>query len=428
MTALAGTEATRSQRGNRVMFFFALTEGIRGALSSIRAHAFRSFLTTLGIIIGVAAVIATVSIIQGLSFTINQQFEGLGSNSITIQSFTPFEDRIQGRRSRLTERDFDFVRFRTDGVESITPVLYSQNGLGQIRFGAQTAFGQVLGTTHTFRDVAQYFMSQGRFISDSDNTTRRRVAVVGETIVEDLNLPEDPIGEFVQINGEWIRIIGVLEPKGEILGQSRDNLVITPFTTMVSLMGNVTQPDIRIQLALADGEEVDVVAERIRRLLRSARSLGPGDEDDFRIQTPEQLTSTFNTIIGTATAVMGGIVGISLLVGGIGIMNIMLVSVTERTREIGICKAIGAKRHHILLQFLLEALMLCLLGGVVGLAFGYGIGALAARLIPGMPAAYTPLWAVAVALGFSLLVGLVFGILPAAKAANLDPITALRYE
>ena len=415
-------------RGGRVMFLFALTEGVRGALSSIRAHAFRSFLTTLGIIIGVAAVIATVSIIQGLSYTINQQFEGLGSNSITVQSFTPFEERIQGRRSRLTERDLDVIRFRAEGIESITPVLYSQTGLGQIRYGAQTAFGQVLGTTHTYRDVAQHFMSQGRFISDSDNQTRRRVAVIGQDIVEDLDLPDDPIGEFIQINGEWIRITGVLESKGEILGQSQDNLVITPFSTMVSLMGNLTLPDIAIQLTLADVDELSAVAERIRRLLRSTRNLAPGAEDDFRIQTPEQLTSTFNTIIGTATAVMGGIVGISLLVGGIGIMNIMLVSVTERTREIGICKAIGAKRHHILLQFLLEALMLCVLGGVVGLAFGYGIGALAASLIPGKPAAYTPLWSIAVALGFSLLVGLVFGILPAAKAASLDPISALRYE
>jgi putative ABC transport system permease protein len=410
------------------MFLFALTEGVRGALSSIRAHAFRSFLTTLGIIIGVGAVIATVSIIQGLSYTINQQFEGLGSNSVTIQSFTPFEERIQGRRSRLTERDLDAVRFRIEGIESITPVLYSQTGLGQIRYGGQTAYGQVLGTTHTYRDVAQHYMSQGRFISESDNQTRRRIAVIGQDIVDDLNLPDNPVGEFIELNGEWIRVAGVLEPKGEILGQSRDNLIITPFSTMISLRGNLTLPDIGIQLTLSDAEELPAVAERIRRLLRSTRNLGHGDEDDFRIQTPDQLTSTFNTIIGTATAVMGGVVGISLLVGGIGIMNIMLVSVTERTREIGICKAIGAKRHHILLQFLLEALMLCLLGGVVGLGIGYGIGALAATLIPGMPAAHTPIWAIAVALGFSLLVGLVFGILPAAKAAKLDPISALRYE
>jgi putative ABC transport system permease protein len=170
------------------------------------------------------------------------------------------------------------------------------------------------------------------------------------------------------------------------------------------------------------------IAQTITRLLRDAHNLERDEEDDFRIQTAEQLQDTFDSILNTVTVVMTGIVGISLLVGGIGIMNIMLVSVTERTREIGICKAIGAKRHHILLQFLLEALVLCLLGGLVGLAIGYGIGAIAASLIPGFPDAHTPWWAVALALGFSAAVGVVFGILPAAKAANLDPISSLRYE
>ena len=175
--------------------------------------------------------------------------------------------------------------------------------------------------------------------------------------------------------------------------------------------------------------ELDNISATITRLLRSAHNLGKDEEDDFRIQTAQQLQDTFESILNTVTVVMSGIVGISLLVGGIGIMNIMLVSVTERTREIGICKAIGAKRHHILLQFLLEALVLCLLGGLIGLVFGYGIGALAASLIPGLPAeAYTPWWAVVLALGFSAVVGVVFGMLPAAKAANLDPISSLRYE
>jgi putative ABC transport system permease protein len=177
-----------------------------------------------------------------------------------------------------------------------------------------------------------------------------------------------------------------------------------------------------------DLSELDNINATITRLLRSAHNLPEGEEDDFRIQTAEQLQNTFESILNTVTVVMSGIVGISLLVGGIGIMNIMLVSVTERTREIGICKAIGAKRHHILLQFLLEALVLCLLGGLVGLAIGYGLGALAASFIPGFPSAHTPWWAVALALGFSALVGVVFGILPAAKAANLDPISSLRYE
>jgi putative ABC transport system permease protein len=242
-------------------------------------------------------------------------------------------------------------------------------------------------------------------------------------------LPSDPVGEFVQINGEWLKVIGLMEAKGEILGQSQDNRVLIPYSTMQSLSGNRANPDIQIQLTVADLTQMDGMIAQMTRLLRDAHNLQSDAADDFRIQTAEQLQDTFDTILTNVTVVMAGIVGISLLVGGICIMNIMLVSVTERTREIGICKAIGAKRHHILLQFLLEALVLCLLGGFIGLVIGYGVGALAASLIPGFPAdAYTPWWAVALAIGFSAFVGIVFGMLPAAKAANLDPITSLRYE
>ena len=425
-----GTERRGPGRRPSARFpvWFAAAEGARAALGSIRAHGFRSFLTALGIVIGVASVIAMVSIIQGLSYTIGQQFQGLGSNSVTVQSYTAFEDQLQGRRARLTPEDLDLIRFRVGGISSITPIMYSPQGQSQVRYGSQTATAQILGTTYSFQHIGQYFSEHGRFLSDSDNDTRRRVAVIGEQVREDLSLPENPVGEFVQMQGEWLKIIGLLEAKGEIFGQSQDNRVLIPYSTMVSLQGNQRRPDIQIQLAIADLDELPVIAQTIGRLLRNAHNLGPDDEDDFRIQTADQLQETFDSILNTVTVVMGGIVGISLLVGGIGIMNIMLVSVTERTREIGICKAIGAKRHHILLQFLLEALVLCLLGGLVGLALGYGIGAVAASLIPGFPDAFTPWWAVAIALGFSGGVGVVFGILPAAKAANLDPISSLRYE
>ena len=429
--SLAATEGRRvrhKRHASPYPLWFAGTEGVRAALHSIRAHAFRSFLTTLGIVIGVASVIAMVSIIQGLSYTIGQQFQGLGSNSITVQSYTPLRERLQGRLARLTPQDLDLISYRVDGIESITPIMYLPQAQAEIRYGSESTTSQVIGTTYSFQDVGQYYSKYGRFLSDSDNKTRRRVAVIGEQVREDLSLPENPVGKYVQINGEWVKIIGLLEPKGEILGQSLDNRVFLPFSTMQSLRGNQVQPDIQIQLTVANAANIDSIVRVIERLLRTAHKLQPDVDDNFRIRTAEQLQSTFTTILTNVTVVMAGIVGISLLVGGIGIMNIMLVSVTERTREIGICKAIGAKRHHILLQFLLEALMLCLLGGVAGLIIGYGIGALAASLIPGFPAAHTPLWAIFLALGFSLLVGVVFGILPAAKAANLDPISSLRYE
>ena len=412
----------------RFPVWFAAAEAVRAALGSIRAHGFRSFLTTLGIVIGVASVIGMVSIIQGLSFAIGEQLQGLGSNGITVQSYTPVIQRLQGRRARLTQEDLDLISYRVDGIDSITPIMYSQGGQSRIRYGSRTALAWVLGTTYSFQDIGGYFSRNGRFLSDSDNRTRRRVAVIAEQTRQDLGLPENPVGEFIQVNGEWLRIIGLPEPKGEILGQQLDNRVMIPYSTMASMLGNQRSPDIQIQLTVADLNEMDTVVRLIARLLRNAHDLQPDEPDDFRIQTAEQVRATFDTIIDTMTIAMGGIVGISLLVGGIGIMNIMLVSVTERTREIGICKAIGATRQHILLQFLIEALFLCLLGGLAGLVAGYGIGAVAASFIPGFPAAHTPVWAIALALGFSLAVGMIFGILPAVKAANLDPISALRYE
>jgi putative ABC transport system permease protein len=423
-----GGPPTRPRTSARYPMWFAASEAVRAALGSIRAHAFRSFLTTLGIVIGVASVIAMVSIIQGLSFTIGQQFQGLGSNSITVQSYTALADALQGRLARLTEEDFDLIRFRVPGISSITPIMFVQNAQSQVRYGSQTTTAQILGTTYSYQTVGQYYSARGRFLSDSDNDTRRRVAVIGPQIRDELSLPEDPIGEFVQIQGEYLKIIGLLEPKGEILGQSQDNRVLLPYATMASLQGNQRRPNIAIQLTISDIGDLENIRQTISRLLRTSHKLAKDAEDDFRIQTPAQLQETFNSILNTVTVVMAGLVGISLLVGGIGIMNIMLVSVTERTREIGICKAIGAKRHHILLQFLLEALTLCLLGGLAGLVIGYGLGAVAASLIPGFPSAHTPWWAVALALGFSAAVGVVFGILPAAKAANLDPISSLRYE
>jgi putative ABC transport system permease protein len=430
MSAVAPSTERRGPRARKVVktrfpIWFAASEGARAAFASIRAHAFRSFLTTLGIVIGVASVIAMISIIQGLSAMIGEQFAGLGANGVTVSPFTSREAFLAGRIARLTEADYNLIRYRVEGIESITPIMQTQ---GQVRSGSKATATQVVGSTYAYQEVAQYYTSLGRFISDSDNETRRRVAVIGEQVRTDLSLPDDPIGEYIQFNGEWLRIIGLLEEKGEIFGQSQDNQLIVPFNTLASLQGNQRQRDLWIRLTISDLSELDNINATITRLLRQAHNLGRGEEDDFRVQTAAQLQDTVEGILNTVTVVMSGIVSISLLVGGIGIMNIMLVSVTERTREIGICKAIGAKRHHILLQFLLEALVLCLFGGLIGLAFGYAIGALAASFIPGFPPAYTPWWAVALALGFSGAVGVVFGILPAAKAANLDPITSLRYE
>lgn len=407
--------------------FFAIFESARSAMISVMAHGFRSFLTTLGIVIGVTGVIAVVSLTDGMRTSVSQQFSALGTNSLTIRSYTPFQDQMKGIRARLTSSDLELIERRVNGIASITPILPATRS-AQIKYGSQTAFSQILGTTYAYQDVGQFNIAAGRFIADSDNQTRRRVVVIGDSVRENLSLPENPVNQYVELGGEWFKVVGLLESKGEMMGFNQDDIALVPFSTMESIQGSRTLTDIQIQLSISDTSDVDTVSAQVKTLLRNAHGLNTEDDDDFMIQTPDQLMDTVDTIISMVTVVIGGIVSISLLVGGIGIMNIMLVSVTERTREIGICKAIGAKRHHILLQFLIEAMFLSLLGGIIGLALGYGLGVLIANLIPSFPPASIPLWSVVLALGFSGFVGVVFGILPAAKAANLDPIDALRYE
>ncbi len=408
---------------------FSFIESFRSAINSIRAHGFRSFLTTLGIIIGVSSTIAVVSVIQGLSYSINKQFEGFGANSISIRSNTPRNERLKGKIARITADDLEMIRKNAEGIEFITPILGSNvGGTSALKYQGNQAFGQISGSTYSYQDVQDINIKYGRFLSYSDNQSRRKVLIIGEKLREDLELPDNPVGEFVNFAGEWLKVIGLAESKGAFFGFSQDNFAVLPYSTMQGLNGNLLEPDIFLQLQLKDINNLTPIKTRLTHILRKQHHLKKAQQDDFKIETPEQLTSGISKLISTMTIVLGGIVSISLIVGGIGIMNVMLVSVTERTREIGICKAIGAKRHHILLQFLIEAVVLSVLGGIVGIALGFGLGALAAASIPGFPPANVPFWAVAVAFGFSAFVGILFGILPAAKAANLDPIDALRYE
>jgi len=408
---------------------YMLLESLRSALESIRAHGFRSLLTSLGIIIGVTSVIAVVSIVQGLSYTVNAQFAGLGGNSLTVRSYTPFKQQLQGHLAKLQDSDMEAIAARIDGISHMTPVLFTQTGTqGAVSYRSQAAFTRVFGIGSSYLEVNSVYPQQGRFFTREDDVRRRLVCAIGVDIIDNLEMPDKVVGEYFRVGGEWCKVVGVMEKRGELLGFSQDDFVLLPYGTAKRILGGSRDLDIQIQLLVDDISRQDEVRERIRRVLRQEHGLKPGQPDDFKVQTAEQLTESFNTVINTITAVSAGIVGISLLVGGIGIMNIMLVSVTERTREIGILKALGATRRDILLQFLIEALVLCMIGGLVGVLIGFGLGAGVATLLPGFPEAHVPLWAVSLSFGFCAVVGVIFGIVPAAKAAQLNPIDALRYE
>ena len=405
---------------------YAFSEALRAAVAAVSAHRLRSFLTSIGIVIGVASVITVVSLIQGMSQMIGKQFEGLGSNTVSVKARNEFKDVLRGKVNALRFDDVDQLRSHVDGIRDLCPV-FSPGG-AEVRVGSTTAFAHVFATSPSYQDVHQRYAQSGRFLSESDETNARRVAVIGEKLIETLHLPPNPIGEFVFFSNEWFKIVGVMEKRGEIFGISQDDYVIIPYKTGRSIIGNDKKPNIVINVSVDASAQMDEVKRQIEATMRSSHRLAPDATDDFEIVASDQLAKSFSQVSDTVTLVMGGIVGIALLVGGIGIMNIMLVSVTERTREIGICKAIGARSSDIMMQFLLEAVMLALLGGVIGLALGYALGSGIAMLIPGFPSAYVPWWAVAVSLLFSSGVGIVFGVIPASKAARLDPIEALRYE
>ncbi|MGH8372992.1 MAG: ABC transporter permease [Gammaproteobacteria bacterium] len=407
---------------------YTFLESLYSALQAIRANAFRSFLTTLGIIIGVMAVITVVSLIQGFSNSVTSEFKGLGANGLTIRSYLPRKDRLAGKVAKITPDDLLAIQHDVTGISNLSPFLVLGQFGGAVKYRNQATNSIIIGATPSYALANSQYPDTGRFITPNDDLRHRHVAVIGQTLIKKLHLPDRPLGQYLQVSGQWFKIVGVLHSRGQILGFDQDNRIIIPYGTAHGVLGAATIPDIFIQLTVNNSKQLAAVTDRISQILRRNHHLKPKQDDDFKVQTADQLLGTFTTVLNSITLILGGIVAISLLVGGIGIMNIMLVSVTERTREIGICKSLGARRSDILMQFLIEAVTLSVLGGLIGLLLGYGIGMLVAYAVPAFRGAHVPWWTIALAFGFSGGVGVIFGIVPAAKAAALDPIEALRYE
>jgi putative ABC transport system permease protein len=398
-------------------------EMIRVALQSIRANFFRSILTMLGIIIGVAAVIAMVALGTGAQRAVNEQLDNLGGNILSVRTGMFMHRGVSSADKKLS---IDDARAIDRDVSTAIAVVPETSGRIQVKLGNRNRNIEIVGTTPNYADVNNYELMYGRMFSEAENGAKQRVIVLGGEVPAMLETdPTMLIGQNLIVKGTSFKIIGIFEPKGSVGFRNTDEYGWVPLTTaQYRLTGSEDINAISVQIDPNVPMEVAIID--VERVMRREHQIIPGAKNDFSLSDRKQFLSMQQEAAEIFSYLLAGIAGISLIVGGIGIMNIMLVTVTERTREIGIRKALGATKLNILLQFLIEAMALCIVGGLLGIA----LGASAATLLASLAGWSTPLSVSAVALAFffSAGIGLIFGLLPARKAAGLDPIAALRYE
>jgi len=416
-------------------YWHAVGENLRLALDTLRTHKFRSFLTILGVLIGTTTVIAVASIIAGLDSQLVQMAEQYGTNVLWVyklQLGTPHRlTREERLRKPLSYDDAKVIKEQCPNVEEVSVALFQGvNDFGMppstARYKAREMSGaQFMGVDANYLALANSSLHDGRFFTPADDLHRRDVTVIGANVVERLFQLEDPVGKGIVVDGHELEVVGTLNKYKGFLGDSPDDRnIFVPYWTYKKLYPNAKDHFLSV---LAYGGRMDEAEDEVRGLLRRRRHVKLSDPDNFGIATAESLITEFHQIIGSVALVMVVISSVGLLVGGIGVMNIMLVSVTERTREIGVRKAIGARRRDIVWQFLLEAVVLTASGGLMGIAVGWLLSFLIRVFVPSLPST-VPLWSVVAGFVVATSVGLFFGLWPAMKAARLDPIAALRYE
>lgn len=381
----------------------------------------------LGIIIGITTVVAMVSLVQGLNRSMARQIRSLGTSVVYVRKFEPGLFLGQMPESLRHREDFEVgdaeaIQRLCPAVAAATPLTYAE-GIFKYR-GKETKLSYAIGSFPSYLEIQELGISEGRCFTEEEITHRADVCLMGQDLLETLFPHSTAVGRWVSFGGKRFLVVGELEKRGKFLGQSQDDYAIMPYSTLQKRFG----PDLEtyINAKPVSVEETDNAMDEIREVLRRRRGIAPNKPEDFAVFTEDALMDLYHKITGTFYIVMIAISSIALMVGGIGVTNIMFVSVTERTREIGVRMAVGANRKDVLLQFVIEAVVLTATGGVIGIGLGAGAGWLVEKLVH-IPSA-APLWALLLGLGFSSAIGLFFGIYPAVKAARLDPVEALRYE
>jgi len=401
------------------------------ALDTVWTNKIRSGLTILGVLVGVVTVMFMVSIIQGLNRSFAKQLESIGSNIIYAVKFDPSFGRQPTQEERMrpdfTIEDAEALRNELSTIVAVSPI---QRIIAEtvVYKDKQSDTPILIGATQYYEEVHSQYVATGRFLTDTDLRERTNVAVLGKDVVKALFPTEEPIGKEIKIGGRVFYVVGVMSDLGSIFGQSRDNSIFIPLTTFQKYWRDIPYPQMVFTIIVRpiDRSKVSGTMDEVRDILRRRRGVKTGEKDNFFVSSQDSLLDIYNQLTGATYLVLTAISAVALMIGGIGVMNIMLVSVTERTKEIGIRKAVGATERDILMQFLIEAMVLTSIGGVIGLIIGEIASLLVNRYSP-LPA-FVPWWAIVVGLGVSFAVGIVFGLYPAWKAARLNPIDALSFE
>lgn len=429
-----------TETSGRSAAILAIRENVSFATTAIAAHKLRSALTILGIVIGVATVISMVSVIQGFNNNVVKDFQSFGATLVQFQKFDPgfgpgSRDPSQRQRKNLTIEDAEALKRLVPAMAAVSPERYWSTGGGpdpvpvpEVKYRNREGTPDTLiGVTEDYPAANNHFVGEGRFIGPGDVLRSASVIVLGSDVADAVFAGEAPIGKQVLVRGRRYEVIGVMEKQGSRFGESTDSHAYVPISTFDAHFPWIRRDQgVNIATIPRRPEQVQQITDQGTAVLRARRNVPFNQPNDFGIMTPDKLIGNFQQITGGITLAMVFISSISLLVGGVGVMNIMLVSVTERTREIGIRKAIGAVRRDIVTQFLIEAMTLSAIGGIIGITTGYLISFLVRGATP--LATSTPMWSVVLGLTVSVSIGLFFGIYPAWKAAKLDPIESLRYE